>query len=60
MVLMGPQNNKRAQESEEKFWAHAQRLERDPFYPIFEPMSDVGGGLNRSTQHFILEGKDGV
>jgi hypothetical protein len=20
----------------------------------------IGGGLNRSTQHFILEGKDGV
>jgi hypothetical protein len=20
----------------------------------------LGGGLNRSTQHFILEGKDGV
>src|ERR1700730_15893784 len=31
MVLMGLQNNKRAQESEEKFWPHAQRLERDPF-----------------------------
>src|ERR1700730_16355837 len=24
------------------------------------PMSDLGGGLNRSTQHFILERKDGV
>ena len=23
-------------------------------------MSAIGGGLNRSTQHFILEGKDGV
>jgi hypothetical protein len=23
-------------------------------------MSGLGGGLNRSTQHFILEGKDGV
>jgi hypothetical protein len=23
-------------------------------------MSHLGGGLNRSTQHFILEGKDGV
>jgi hypothetical protein len=23
-------------------------------------MSVIGGGLNRSTQHFILEGKDGV
>ena len=21
---------------------------------------ELGGGLNRSTQHFILEGKDGV
>src|ERR1700722_11945427 len=24
------------------------------------PMSELGGGLNRSAQHFILEGKDGV
>src|SRR5271169_3506062 len=24
------------------------------------PTSNFGGGLNRSTQHFILEGKDGV
>ena len=23
-------------------------------------MSALGGGLNRSTQHFIFEGKDGV
>ena len=29
-----------------------------PEQPIRCPL--LGGGLNRSTQHFILEGKDGV
>ena len=28
--------------------------------PEVEGMSAVGGGLNRSTQHFILKRKDGV
>ena len=27
---------------------------------VADRMSAIGGGLNRSTQHFILEGKDGV
>ena len=30
------------------------------FEDVVSPMSAIGGGLNRSTQHFIFEGKDGV
>jgi hypothetical protein len=28
--------------------------------PAYPECPFTGGGLNRSTQHFILEGKDGV
>jgi hypothetical protein len=31
-----------------------------PTRPTDRRLSALGGGLNRSTQHFIFEGKDGV
>ena len=41
-------------------WRAAARLVRRASVGKGIRMSAFGGGLNRSPQHFILEGKDGV
>ena len=42
------------------FVAGAQALGENETKRGFPLRSEMGGGLNRSTQHFILEEKDGV
>jgi hypothetical protein len=33
---------------------------KGPIFVLLTTTSGIGGGLNRSAQHFVLEGKDGV
>jgi hypothetical protein len=41
-------------------WLHRPMLQNVKKALANSEPSTHGGGLNRSTQHFILEGKDGV